>query len=203
LSTKKLTEDEELQKAIQESLKNETKTKYKQLTTAEQMKIALQESKKDYLSEDDQIRLAMMASLDSSSCNTKKEESDDESNSDISDDESDYVYDSDSSLDVEITKKKPGKTVIEKPKPVSYSVAFDLRVLINELDDPIKIYSCVYFLNDKQKKRAMTQFKKVDPRTKTGEIFSQNLAYYKSAAQDIDISRYLHRLDQIAKQKKK
>ena len=246
---KKLTEEEELQKAIQESIKVTTNSKYKQkqLTVEEQMKIALQESKDAYLSEEDQLRLAMMASLDSESgINASKnsdeckgnDKSDDESvinvsktsdeckGNDKSDDESDsesnegsdngseyesddsdmdYTFDSDSDDEI-MVRKKNSKTINSdgERKSVSYSVAFDLRFLINDLDDPIKIYDCIYFLDDKQKERAIKQFKKVEPGSRSGEAFDQDLAYYKAASIDMSktfINKMIPRMDKGMTQK--
>lgn len=184
---KTLTEQEQLDKVLKESLMETNKS----------------QSTVSSLSVEDQMRLAMMASLESitddyskeTKTKVKKIESDDEKSDYESD--SDYTYDeSDDDSDEEMVNKILKENKKEESKRTdtntkSYRVGFDLRYLAKNLDEPIKIFNQTYYLNKEQKDRAVKHFKRVDESTKTGEMFSQNLAYYKSLSKDMTIDYFI------------
>jgi hypothetical protein len=66
-----------------------------------------------------------------------------------------------------------------------YQIMIDLRIYGNEPEMPIFINEKPYYLSYQQKEKIRNIWSKINPDTRNGLIYQQNLAYQKSEAKDM------------------
>ena len=98
-----------------------------------------------------------------------------------------------SSLCETTEEKKPVSNKPVSNKPVNnnefgFWFCLDLRVYGNNLEQPIYNNGIEYYLNVEQMNKIKKVWSAIDPNTRQGEIYGQNLDYQKSQAKNMTIS---------------